>query len=121
MARTITADHTYLDRLVQLIPAEIIAAHLAVQDLVVNQILVRERALEVSAGFLFVLIPFYLWFAHEVRSKLQIALTMGSFVIWVMAVSLPFYQRPGLDPVWGSVALILWTTAIPAIPMEDGT
>ena len=118
MTRVITADSTYLDRLASLIPAEIVAAHLAVQDIVYNQPGVRDISLEVSAVFLLLLLPFYLRFARAVRSKLQIGVTMVSFLVWVVAVSAPFYQRISVDATLGTVALILWTTAIPAFPIR---
>ena len=120
MEKPIRPNGSYLDRLVQLIPAEIVAAHLAVQGVVANNIDTRNLALEISAGVLFVLLPLYLWRLQGVRSALKILLTMGSFVIWVYAVSSPVYTRWSLEPVWGSVALILWTTVIPAIHFEDG-
>lgn len=119
MNKTIGPSASYLDRLVQLIPTEIVAAHLAVQGLVANSIDVRNLALEVSAGVLLLILPFYLWRVHGVRSMLKILLTMGSFVIWVYAVSSPIYRGMALDPVWGSIALILWTTMLPAIYRED--
>lgn len=96
------------------------AAHLAVQGVVANSIDTRNLALEISAGVLFVLLPVYLRRLQGVRSVLKILLTMGSFGIWVYAVSSPVYTRWSLEPVWGSVALILWTTVIPAIHFEDG-
>lgn len=114
MSRTIDSHATYLERVVQLIPAEVVAAHLTIQGLVYNQIRIRDVALEISAGVLFVLLPLYLW-RLGVTSKKQIALTMGSFLIWVLAVSLPVHQRSGLDPLWGSIILVLWTTVIPVL------
>lgn len=97
-----------LERVVQMIPAEVVAAHLAIQGVVYNRITIRDIAIEVSAGVLFVLLPFYLR-ARGVTTTKQIVLTMGSFVAWVLAVSLPVHQRSGLDPLWGSVVLILWS------------
>ena len=120
MIKPIRPNSSYLDRLVQLIPAEIVAAHLAVQGLVANNIDVRNLALEVSAGAFLVFLPLYLWRIQGVRSVLKILLTMVSFVIWVYAVSSPVYTRWSLDPVWGSVALILWTTVIPVFHFEEG-
>ena len=119
MTYNIRPSASYLDRLVQLIPAEIVAAHLAVQGLVVNNLEVRNLALEVSAGVLLLVLPLYLWRLHGIRSWLQILLTMGSFVVWVSAVSFPVYTRLSMDPVWASIALILWTTVIPALHPEE--
>ena len=119
MKNTTTSVGSYLDRLVQLIPAEIVAAHLAVQGLVVNNTDIRDLALEVSAGTLLVVLPLYLWRLHGIRSALKILLTMGSFVVWACAVSSPVYTRWILDPTWGSIALILWTTVMPALHFKN--
>ena len=119
MTHTMRPNGSYLDRLVQLIPAEIVAAYLAVQGLVATRDAVRDQILEVSFVCLLLVLPFYLWRLHGVRSRLNILLTMGSFVVWTFVVSIPVYTRWSLDPVWGSVALILWTTVIPVFHIGE--
>ena len=114
MSRAIDSRATYIDRVAQLIPAEVVAAHLTIQGLVYNQIRIRDIAIEVSAAVLLVLLPFYLR-RLGVTTKKQIILTMGSFMAWVLAVSLPVHQRFAIDPLWGSIILILWTTVIPVL------
>ena len=122
MNRAIDSHTTYLDRVAQLIPSEVVAAHLTIQGLVYSQIRIRDIAIEISALVLLVVLPFYLQ-RLGVTSKKQIFLTMGSFVAWVFAVSLPVHQRFGVDPIWGSIILILWTVVIPvlAIPGAAGS
>ena len=119
MSRAIDSHTTYLDRVAQLIPAEVVAAHLTIQGLVYSQIRIRDIAIEVSAVVLLVLLPFYLR-RLGVTNKKQIFLTMGSFMAWVLAVSLPVHQRFGLDPLWGSIILILWTAVIPVLAADKG-
>ena len=114
MNRNIDSRTTYMDRVAQLIPSEVVAAHLTIQGLVYNQITIRDPAIEVSALVLLVVLPFYLR-RLGVTSTKQILLTMGSFIAWVLAVSLPVHQRFGIDPIWGSIILILWTTIIPVL------
>ena len=114
MNRNIDSRTTYMDRVAQLIPSEVVAAHLTIQGLVFNEITIRDRAIEVSALVLFVVLPFYLR-RLGVTSTKQILLTMGSFIAWVLAVSLPVHQRFGINPIWGSIILILWTTIIPVL------
>ena len=114
MSRAINSHTTYLERVAQLIPAEVVAAHLTIQGLVYSQIRIRDIAIEVSAGVLFFLLPFYLRRLGVTTTK-QIILTMGSFIAWVLAVSLPVHQRSGVDPLWGSILLILWTAVIPVL------
>ena len=114
MSRTIDSHTPYMDRVAQLIPAEVVAAHLTIQGLVYNQIRIRDVAIEISAVVLLVLLPFYLRRLGVTTMK-QIILTMGSFIAWVLAVSLPVHQRFGLEPLWGSIILILWTAVIPVL------
>ena len=87
-----------------------------------SQIRIRDSAIEASAGVLLCLLPFYLR-RLGVTNKKQIFLTMGSFIVWVLAVSLPVHQRSGVDPLWGSIILILWTAVIPvlAAPQAAGS
>ena len=124
--RTIDSHTPYLERVAQLIPAEIVAAHLTIQGLVYSRIRIRDIAIEISAVVLLALIPFYLR-RLGVTTKKQIVLTMGSFIAWVLAASLPVHQRFEIDPLWGSIILILWTAVIPllaaprdGIPDADG-
>ena len=122
MSRAIDSHTTYFERVAQLIPAEVVAAHLTIQGLVYSQIRIRDSAIEASAGVLLVLLPFYLR-RLGVTNKKQIFLTMGSFIVWVLAVSLPVHQRSGVDPLVGSIILILWTAVIPvfAAPQAAGS
>ena len=113
LRRAIDSHTPYRERVAKLIPAEIVATHLAIQGLVYSRIAMRDIAIEISAVALFLGLPFYLWRVLGVTSKTQIALTMGSFVAWVLAVSLPVHQRFGWDPLWGSIILMLWTPVIP--------
>ena len=60
MSRAIDSHTTHLERVVQLIPAEVVAAHLTIQGLVYSQIRIRDSAIEASAVVLLLLLPLYL-------------------------------------------------------------
>ena len=94
----------------QLIPAEFVGIHLTIQGLVYNHITIRDCIIEISAIVL--LIAIFLYLRRIGKPTKQIVLTMVSFVFWVLAVSLPVHQRSGIDPVVGSVALLLWSGLI---------
>ncbi len=49
MDRVIDSHTTYLERVVQLIPSEVVATHLSIQGLVYSQIRIRDTAIEISA------------------------------------------------------------------------
>ena len=114
MRREVESQTPYLDQVTRLIPAEIVAAHLTIQGLVYGKIQIRDTVIEISAVVLLLGLPFYLRWLRGITAPREIVLTMGSFVVWVLAVSLPIHQKHGIDPIWGSIILILWTTlAVP--------
>lgn len=115
LSRAMDSHKPYLERVAQLIPGEFVSAHLFIQGMVYNHITLRDFFIELSAVFLFLLLPFYLWKLRGVTTLKQILLTMGSFVVWVLAVSLPVHQRSGLDPLVGSIILPLWTLLVPVL------
>ena len=49
MSRNIDSHTTYVDRVAQLIPSEVVAAHLTIQGLVYSHITIRDIAIQVSA------------------------------------------------------------------------
>ena len=113
MAREIRVDQKYRDRLLKLIPSEIIAAYM-----VLSGIIPPDRAkwgtLIVSIVLL-VLVPFYLWKMQNVQRNSQLIVTMISFVVWLYSLGGPFAAW-GLYESWiGSVILILWTLIIPVV------
>ena len=122
MDRTSSSNESYVDRLVRLIPAEVVAAYVAVQGLVAgfDTQVAANRALEVTACGLLVVLPLFAWRVQGVRSVLQIILAMGSFVVWAAAVSAGIYTGDlstgslKQDRVWTSIVLVLWTTLVPA-------
>jgi len=113
MAREIRVDQKYRDRLLKLIPSEIVAAYM-----VLAGIIPPDRAkwgtLIVSIVLL-VLVPFYLWRMQNVQRNSQLIVTMISFVVWLYSLGGPFAAW-GLYESWiGSVILILWTLIIPVL------
>lgn len=118
--RTITSSSNYLEKLVKLIPAEIIGAYLAIQNLVLNETEVRDAVLWISIAILFLLIPFYLKRTQSIRSLSQILVTMISFLVWVYAIG-GIILFPDQPPVIATAVLILWTAAIPVLPISSGS
>ena len=113
MSRSILSTNDYRARLLKLIPSEIIAAYLAIQGLVSENLDVRQPVLLFTSVFLFLLIPFYLRRVFSVKSWGQVIVTMLSFVVWVFSLGGPFLIYSWYNPVIGSVGLILWTLTVP--------
>ncbi len=113
MPREIRPDQRYRDRLLKLIPSEIVAAYM-----VLSGIIPADRArwgtLIVSIVLL-VLVPLYLWRMQNVQRTLQLIVTMVSFVVWLYSLGGPF-EPWGLYEAWiGSIVLVLWTLVIPLV------
>ncbi len=111
MAREIRKDQRYKERLLKLIPSEIIAAYLVVSGIIPEDSL-KWGTLIVSAVLL-VLVPFYLIKFQKVKPIGQIIFTMISFIVWLYSIRGPFGPWGLHEPWIGSVVLILWTLVIP--------
>jgi len=118
MSREISGGNAYTEKLVKLIPTEIIGAYLAIEGMVSTLPSIQYIVLIISCLALTILIPFYLWFLFGVRSKLQIAVTMISFVVWIFSIGGPFLQYTWYLQVYGAVALILWTLVVPVLKYD---
>jgi uncharacterized protein with PQ loop repeat len=118
MSRKIESSSTFEEKLIKLIPIEIIGTYVAIQDLVIGKIQ-PEIGLGVSAAILTALIPFYLRRFHSVRSKSQIIVSMISFIIWAFSISVIHFKNIIINPVWGSILIILWTVTIPVFNYNE--
>jgi hypothetical protein len=108
----------FKDRLVKLIPSEIVTAYVTIYGLITGiEGLGGSRSilLWIVFAFLVVVTPFYLRIVSGVQKKLQILFTTCAFIIWVMVVGSPINLLFGLPTSFiGSILMILYTTFIPA-------
>ena len=113
MAREIKPAQDYKDRLLKLIPSEIVAAYLVLSG-IIPQESAKWGILLVSIVLL-ILVPLYLWRIHNVKSCIQLLFTAISFVVWIYSLGGPF-EFWGIYKAWiGSVILVLWTLIIPLV------
>lgn len=113
MAREIREAQKYRDRLLKLIPTEIVAAYMVLSGIIPADS-AKWGTLIVSIVLL-VLVPFYLWRMHNVHRNSQLIVTTISFAVWLYSLGGPF-KAWGLYESWiGSVILILWTLIIPLV------
>ena len=115
MQRTIENNSDYRDKLLKLIPAEIVGAFLAIQGIVESQFDIRRNVLIFATIALFVMTPVYLRYVFSVTNRLQLFVSAVSFLIWVFSIGGPFLSWEWYVPAYGSVALILWTLIIPVL------
>jgi len=113
MAREIRHDNVYKDRLLKLIPSEIVAAYLVIEGLIPKDDPQAALVSLISSVILLVFIPFYLKRTMAVQKPVQILFTMVSFVVWVYSLGGPFAHYDLYTGYIGSVILVLWTLLIP--------
>jgi hypothetical protein len=119
MAREIRDNQSYRDRLLKLIPSEIVAAFLVIEGMLEPSLTARDLPVAVSwavFALLFVLTPVYLCQVHQVRRLPQLALTTVTFAVWVYTLGGPFKYQGWHSATIASVVLVLWTLVIPLVP-----
>jgi len=113
----------FKDRLVKLIPSEIVTAYVTIQGLIagveVNTAADtgnKEILLWIVVILLFIMTPIYLYFVMDVKKWPQIIFTSIAFLIWVMVIGGPLKDINGLSTQFiGSILLIFYTLFIPII------
>ncbi|HDP95417.1 MAG TPA: hypothetical protein ENN40_08680 [Candidatus Aminicenantes bacterium] len=118
MARQIRTAQRYSERLLKLIPSEIVTAWVAVQGMIPEDS--GPWVMTAAAAVLMVLTPFYLRRFQKVVRPMQLAASTVSFLVWVYTLGGPFAYW-GLYRSWfASVVLILWTVTVPLFLDGEG-
>jgi hypothetical protein len=112
MSRSIEQENSFLQVLLKLIPSELIAVFVFVQD-VMPRLLWPHIAVAVV---LVAVTPLYLSRATGVRSRAQLVISTLSLVVWIYAMGagpFRFLRPPYYEPWYGAVVLALWTLVPP--------
>lgn len=119
--KDISHNSDYKDRLLKLIPGEVVAAYITIDGIIPRD---HEFAKWVAVGaalLLLLAIPLYMTQLYAVKNWQQIGFTMGSFLIWLYSLGGPFElwtlrgDLPLHIPFIGSILLILWTLLVPVV------
>lgn len=117
--RKIESSTPYVDRLTKLIPAEFVAAYLAIYNLILTQSEMSDGTkadvLAIVATILFCSLPFYLWLVLRVNSFPQIVASMISLIVWVLSLGVILSGSSWYLPIYSTIAIILWTTLSPLL------
>lgn len=112
-----TEVNDYKDRLVKLIPSEIVTAYVTIQGLLSGASTEagnKNLLLWIVIALLFILTPVYLYYAGKVKKWNQIIFTAIAFILWVIVIGSPVKQILGFEAGFiGSIFLILYTLMIP--------
>ena len=116
--RRISYSSSYEDKLIKLIPADIVAAFIALNGFLSNEIEKTKWILLAASLLLLLLIPIYLNKMYGVYNPAQILVTMGSFLVWVYSIGGPFVYFGWQNPYLAATILVFWTLLIPLINFE---
>ncbi|HVY76475.1 MAG TPA: hypothetical protein VG890_16710 [Puia sp.] len=108
----------YKDRLVKLIPSEIITAYVTLKGLIMAPEVPGNKTLLLWIVFaiLAVLNPLYLFHISRVRKAGQLAFSSFAFVLWVMVIGGTFGPVLGFPAEYiGSIFLVIYTLFIPFV------
>ena len=114
MSREIQEENSFLQVLLKLIPSEVIAVFVFVQDVMPRQFWPHL----VMALVLVALTPMYLRLAAGVKSRTRLILSTLSLVVWIYAMGtgpLRFVKAPFYEPWHGAVLLAVWTLVPPML------
>ena len=113
MVREIKSQNIYREKLLKLIPSEIIAAYIFLQGVIPESD--TKWGLLIASILLLILTPFYMQKFQHVTHSLQIIITSLSFLVWLYSLGGPF-KAWGLYKPWiGSLLLVIWTLTVPLI------
>ncbi len=123
MPREINSTQEYQDKIVKLIPTEIVGAYMVLAGIIPTEY--ARAGTSTVSGILLLLTPLYLWRLSKVRNKIQLFVTTMSFVVWVYSLGGPFQAWNLYYPWLGSIILILWSLCIPIfvtpVPQASGS
>lgn len=109
----------YSDRLIKLIPSEVISVYLFVSGILSSNNQIPQATFKwLQWGifiFLLLMTPVYLWQAQRVNRMQQLLISTLSFIVWVFTLGGPFTQFGWYLPVYGAILLPLYTFSVARI------
>ena len=109
----------YLTKVVKYIPAEIVAVFVTLDGVLKADATVPAFLYWLVFIALLTFVPLYTWKATKEKNLppayAQIVISTASFAIWVFALGGPFGFMDWYKPIYGSIALILFTLAPPLV------
>ena len=112
----------YFDRLLKFIPADVVGLWLTGSGLIQSQADDRSRVGLLWILFVAGLVLSVFWTRKQTTEAgkpvawRQIVLSSGSFIVWVFAIGGPFAELSFYRPLYGSLLLLIYTSAIPLLP-----
>jgi len=115
----------YMDKIIKLVPSEIIAAFIAINNLIDIEEGAYMRIHWIVFFILLIATPFYISKITKRKDlpvlKSQILISTIAFTVWVFALGGPFRYLNWYDSIYGSIFMILFTALSPLfiVPNKD--
>jgi len=110
----------YGDRLLKLIPGEVISLYLAMVAIIANSSDAKDQyAPLVILGIGAAATWLYLRVTQKVKNVLQLGVSVCAFCVWAFAIGGPLKDVLGYSGTYAGIALALFTFVAPMIPMGD--
>ena len=128
MSREINSTQPFQDKVVKLIPTEIVGAYMVLNGIIglpaatpsvaatrfpsappVSDDTLRLYLIQAVFAILLVLTPLYLAKVAKVTNRRQLAVTTMSFVVWAYTLGGPFVVWGLYYPLVASVLLVIWS------------
>ncbi len=127
MPREVNPSQSYADKVVKLVPTEIVGAYMVLAGTIgfssaataAPTDSVPVVLIHVVFFLLLVLTPLYLWRITRVTNVVQLVVTTLAFVLWVYTLGGPFVFWGMYHPMIAAVSLTLWSLIIPVIVRPD--
>lgn len=132
MSREINSTQPFQDKVVKLIPTEIVGAYMVLNGIIglpaatptvaatrfpaappVSDDTLRLYLIQAVFAILLVLTPLYLAKVAKVTNRRQLTVTTMSFVVWAYTLGGPFVVWGLYYPLVASVLLVIWSLVVP--------
>lgn len=109
----------YADALLKLIPAEVIGLYLSIHAIASAQADISWIPLALIFVIGMLLTIFYLKVYLKVSSNRQVAISVGAFFFWALAInSSSTHSLLGIHGYWAGICVLLYTFVVPKIPLD---
>ncbi len=110
----------YSDRLMKLIPGEVIGVYLSMVTLLKHS---SDPIAPIVPWLVFAFgvaaTVFYLRVTLKISNRRQVVLSVGSFCVWAFTIGEPFSQLAWYNGTYAGLLLIAFTFLAPKVPMRD--
>jgi hypothetical protein len=111
-------ENTYRDRLFKYIPGEVVTLYLLLSAIIAPPDSPHFLRWVVFFACL-IGTPLYLRFPQKVAVPVQLVISTIAFAVWVFALGGPFSDIPGYKPIYGAVALPVFTFFVAIITPRE--